>query len=140
MATLDTVADYISDARTILLDVIAPFRYDDASLLVAFNVALLEARRIRADLFVYAGATVPYFPANDTTPVPIEQPFRLAIVFGTVGHALARDQEDVQDARATTFMTLFNSILTGVRMPGIQAGRNPVAQASAGGAPATPPQ
>jgi hypothetical protein len=130
MATLDTVADYITDARTILLDVIAPFRYDDPTLLVAFNVALLEARRIRADLFVYAGSTVPFYSANDATQVALEQPFRLAIVFGTVGHALARDQEDVQDARATTFMSLFYSILLGTRLPGIQAGRSaaPVAQ------------
>ena len=82
MASLDQVQDYISDARTVLLDTIAPYRYDDPSLLVAFNVALLEARRIRADLFVYAGATVPYYAANDVTPVPMEQPFRLALVFG----------------------------------------------------------
>ena len=84
MATLDQVPDYIADARTILLDTIAPFRYDDPSLLIAFNVALLEARRVRADLFVYADTTgaggVPYYAANDTTPVPLEQSFRLAIV------------------------------------------------------------
>ena len=36
--TLDTVEDYITDARTLLLDTIAPYRYDDASLLVALNV------------------------------------------------------------------------------------------------------
>jgi hypothetical protein len=143
MATLDQVQDYIADARTILLDTLAPFRYDDVSLLVAFNVALLEARRVRADLFVYADTTgagaVPYYAANDATPVPLEQSFRLAIVFGTVAHALTRDQEDVQDARATTFMTLFNSILTGVRMPGIQAGRG-AAPAAAAATPVGPPQ
>jgi hypothetical protein len=133
MATLDQVQDYISDTRTILLDTIAPYRYDDPSLLVAFNVALLEARRIRADLFVYASASVPYYAANDTTVVPMEQPFRLALVFGTVGHALTRDQEDVQDARATVFMGLFYSILLGTRGAGIQAGRSsaqPAAPAS----------
>src|ERR1700693_4096940 len=111
MAALDQVQDYISDTRTILLDVVPPYRYDDPSLLVAFNVTLLEARRVRADLFVYAGATVPYYSAVNTTAVPMEQPFRLALVFGTVAHALTRDQEDVQDARATTFMSLFENIL-----------------------------
>jgi len=144
MATLDAVQDYLADVRTILLDTIAPYRYDDPSLLIAFNVALIEARRIRADLFVYADTTgtghVPYYATNDSTPVPLEQPFRLAIVFGTVAHALARDQDDVQDARATTFMALFNSILTGVRMPGIQAGRGAAPAPSAAGTPIGPPQ
>ena len=139
MAALDQVQDYISDTRTILLDTVAPFRYDDPSLLVAFNVALLEARRIRADLFVYAGTTVPFYAANDATAVPMEQPFRLALVFGTVGHALTRDQEDVQDARATTFMGLFYNILLGTRGGGIQAGRSTAPPAaSAGGIPPVP--
>ena len=139
MAALDQVQDYISDTRTILLDTVAPFRYDDPSLLVAFNVALLEARRIRADLFVYAGTTVPFYAANDATPVVMEQPFRLALVFGTVGHALTRDQEDVQDARATVFMGLFYNILTGTRGGGIQAGRSTAQPATpASGMPAVP--
>jgi hypothetical protein len=139
MASLDEVQDYINDARTILLDVIAPYRYDDPSLLVAFNVALLEGRRIRPDLFVYAAPLVPYYANNDTTPVPLEQPFRLAFVFGLVAHALTRDQEDVQDARATTFMNLFYDILLGQRGTGVNAGRSapPPAQ-SASGMPPVP--
>jgi hypothetical protein len=139
MATLDQVQDYITDCRTILLDTVAPFRYDDPSLLVAFNVALIEGRRVRADLFVYAGTTVPFYSANDTTAVPMEQPFRLAFVFGTCAHALTRDQEDVQDARASVFMGLFYSILLGQRAGGINAGRSSSPQvASAGGIPPVP--
>jgi hypothetical protein len=139
MAALDQVQDYIADARTILLDTTAPYRYDDPSLLVALNVTLLEARRIRADLFVYGGPTVPFYSANDATPVPMEPPFRLALVFGLVGHALTRDQDDVQDARATTFIDLFYNILTGTRMGGIQAGKStPPPPAPAGGMPPVP--
>ena len=139
MAALDQVQDYISDVRTVLLDTLAPYRYDDPSLLVAFNVALLEARRVRADLFVYTSATVPYYTAVDATPVPLEQQFRLAMVFGTTAHALTRDQEDVQDARATTFMGLFYDILLGTRGAGIQAGRSaPPPAPSAGGIPPVP--
>lgn len=132
MAALDTVADYVGDSRTLLQDVIAPYRYDDPSLVVALNLALLEVRRLRADLFVYAGATMPYFTVVDTTSVPIEPPFRLALVFGVCGHALARDQEDVQDARATTFMNNFYAMLLGTRLPGIGGGG---AQPSAAAAP-----
>ena len=112
---LDTVQDYLSDARTLLQDTVQPYRYDDPSLLVAFNTTLLEARRLRADLFVYSHGTekMPAFTANNATEVDIEYPFRLAFVFGMVAHALMRDQEDISDARATGFMTAFNSMLTG---------------------------
>lgn len=112
---LDTVTDYITDSRTILQDTIAPYRYDDPSLLVALNTTLLEARRLRADLFVYQhGADrMPAFSANNSTPVDIEYPFRLALVYGIVAHALMRDQEDIEDARAANFMAAFNSMLIG---------------------------
>jgi len=50
---LDSVESYILDVRTILLDKTPPYRYSDNSLLVAFNTAMLEARRLRPDMFVY---------------------------------------------------------------------------------------
>jgi hypothetical protein len=146
MAALDQVQDYISDTRTILLDTVAPYRYDDPSLLVAFNVTMLEAARLRGDLFSRANyANVPFFTAVDSTSVPMASQFRLALVFGIVGHALTRDQEDVQDARATTFMGLFYDILLGTRGAGIAAGRTSAPAASSSGAvppnamPAVPP-
>lgn len=110
-----TVTDYLDDARVLLLDEIAPYRYDDTSLLVALNVTLLETRRLRADLFVYTtkDGAVPHFTTNAAQEVPIEAPFRLAIVHGLVAHALERDQEDIQDARAVGFLRIFNQILTG---------------------------
>lgn len=114
--TLDTVNDYIVDARVLLLDQISPFRYDDASLLTSLNVALLEGRRLRADLFVFndrVGGRVPHFAVNDNTLVPIEEQFRLAFLHGMVGHAISRDQEDVQDERAVWFLNVMGNILTG---------------------------
>jgi hypothetical protein len=120
MSALDTVADYISDARTLLQDIIAPFRYDDASLLVAFNVTLLETRRVRPELFVFRHHEhVPSFTVVDTEPVEMEHPFRLALVYGTCAHALARDQEDVQDARSAQFLRIFYEMLLGLRVLGL---------------------
>lgn len=131
MAALDTVDDYISDARTLLQDTIAPYRYDDDSLLVAFNVTLLEARRIRPDLFVFnTHNTVPSFTIVDTSEVRMEPPFRLSLVYGLCGHALARDQEDVQDARSTQFMRIFYDMLLGIRVTGLSSG--PPQQQAAG--------
>jgi hypothetical protein len=128
--TLDTVTDYITDARTLLQDVIEPYRYDDPSLVTALNVTLLEGRRLRADLFVFCRDTkgqVPSFSGNANQPVPIEPPFRLAFLHGLVGHALERDQEDIQDARAATYLKIFNDILLGVRPSSIApaAGNQP---------------
>jgi hypothetical protein len=113
--TLRTVADYLSDAHTLLLDKVVPYRYDDDSLLVALNVTILEVRRLRPDLIVYKyGSRVPYFTsANTDAEVCIEEAFRLAVLYGLIAHALSRDQEEVQDSRAATFRGAFTDILTG---------------------------
>lgn len=119
-SALVTISDYINDARTLLQDTVAPYRYDDPSLLTAMNVTLLEGRRIRPDLFVYmrqanGDGGVQSFASNDGSKVQIEEQFRLAFLHGLVAHALERDQEDIQDARASTFFGIFNTILLGVQ-------------------------
>lgn len=119
---LETITDYINDARVLLQDVIAPFRYDDPSLLTAMNVALLEGRRLRPDLFVYhrmpdGQRGVQSFSSNTGEKVFMEEQFRLAFLHGLCGHALERDQEDIQDERARLFFGVFNTILIGVSPP-----------------------
>lgn len=115
---LETITDYINDGRTLLQDTIQPFRYLDAELVTAMNVTLLEGRRLRPDLFVYHRMRpnqrgVQSFQLNDGTELEMEEQFRLAFLHGMVAHALERDQEDIQDERAATFMKIFNSILIG---------------------------
>lgn len=115
-AGLSTVQDYVNDARTLLQDKISPFRYSDDELVTALNIALLDTRRVRADLFLGDGtatslSSVQNFTVPDTTVVNIEQAFRLAVLFGVCAHALARDQEDVQDARSAAFMELWRKKL-----------------------------
>lgn len=116
--TLDTINDYIDDARILLQDTVSPYRYSDDSLIIGMNVTLLEGRRLRPDLFVYntrdCGPTgVQHFISKDGTKLHMEEQFRLAFLHGMVAHALERDQEDIQDARAATFMSIFSSILVG---------------------------
>ncbi len=127
LAELATVTDYINDARVLLQDLIAPFRYDDPSLLTALNVTLFEARRIRPDLFVLRRRSpgepeVPQFNQNQGQPVPMEHQFRLGILHGMVGFAFERDQDDIQDTRAAVFLKTFNDMLTGTR-PAIAGGQ-----------------
>lgn len=121
---LQTVENYIKDARTLLLDKIYPYRYSDISLLEALNLAIQEGRRLRPDLFVFKSTVrVPDYSQVDGTNVPIEPQFRRAFVYGIVGHALLRDQDDVQDVRGNNFLASMEYILTGqVGRPQIQGG------------------
>lgn len=120
---LNTVQSVIDDVRTLLLDKLQPYRYTDPELLLALNTALLEARRLRADLFVTRwGNEVPYYGAISGEPFCLEPQFRLGFVFGVCAHALLRDDEDVQDQRANTFLSRFHDILVGVTMGPISGG------------------
>ena len=123
-----SVEDCIMDARTLLQDTVVPYRYDDNSLLTALSAMMLEARRLRPDLFLYTENyrySPPSFTAVDDTIIEIEDKFRHAFVYGIVSHALARDQEDVQDERATTMLQNFTAILTGQTLTPIQGGGTP---------------
>ena len=121
---LDSVESYVNEVRTMLLDQRHPHRYKDHEILTAFNTCLAEARRVRADLFIYRhGNHVPYYTAISGETVPIDTQFRLAFVYGIAGHVLERDDEDVQDVRAAAFEDKFYSILIGIK-PGPLAGGN----------------
>lgn len=124
--TLKFVRDYVAEARVLLLDKIAPYRYTDLELVSALNVTLVEGRRLRPDLFLYKGKDdVQSFILVDDTVVRMELSFRLALVYGICGYAFARDQEDVQDARATAFMETFRNMLVGQGMRQIVGGTPP---------------
>ena len=125
----DTVGGYLHDVRTLLQDRVVPYRYSTHSLVRALNLTLMEARRLRPDLFVgYLDAVPQYYwsDAEDTPPedddsnptwqefVPMELQFRQAFVYGITAHALARDQEDIEDERSTGMMKSFVNVLTGV--------------------------
>jgi hypothetical protein len=119
-----TVESMIRGVRNLLLDKIRPYRYGDTSLLAALNISLNEARRLRPDLFIERyGVTEPdQYEEISGAVIPIERQFRLAIEFGTAGHALLRDEEDTQDARANVFLNNFENLLTGQRLIPMQGG------------------
>lgn len=122
-SVLESVDDYINDVRVMLQDTISPYRYDDPSLLTAFNLALQRGAQLRPDLFIFKNMIkVPFYDAISGDDVPIEPEHRQAFVYGTASHALARDQEDIQDARANTFAAVFEDMLIGVRLRPVQGG------------------
>lgn len=131
---LMSVAGLIAGARTLLLDKVQPYRYDDPSLVAALNLALLEGRRVRPDLFINRQhqIDVAQFDAVSGEDIGVEPQFRLAFEYGTAGHALLRDQEDVQDERATTFLRAMQDILVGVRQSSISGGTPSPSKAKGG--------
>lgn len=106
---LDTVGDFVARARTLLQDVVAPYRYADDEMIAALNEACMEAKRIRPDLFLRTfGLTIPTFTASvNTVAGKIPQEFAPSFVYYIVGNMQLRDEEDTQDARATIFLNKF---------------------------------
>lgn len=111
MPALDKVSDYIVETRRLLQDEIVPYRYPDADLIDALNIGLLEARRLRADLFLPL-FDIPYFAVADTAKVVTFEPmYRQSLVYYMVGRAQLRDEEETTDSRAAALMTKFTAQL-----------------------------
>lgn len=104
------VSDVVSEARTVLHDTNAQlYRYSDEDLVAYLNNALLEARRLRPDLFrSYIGLPVPSFTTAELdSAFPIDEMFFPQFVFYVAGSAELRDDEFTVDARAATLMSQF---------------------------------
>ena len=108
---LDTVTDYVAQARSLLQDKISPVRYSDGDLIDALNLALLEARKLRPDLFLGASpGALAVTSIGGTTPDPmsaIDEQYRVPLLYYIVGHALERDEEDGSERRAEQFKMRF---------------------------------
>lgn len=108
---LNTVADYVWNARVLLQDTVVPYRYPDVDFLFALNVSVGESKRIRPDMWL--GRQLPVFEGVDATQVDIDEQFRMAFLFFIVGYIQIRDNEDEQDARALVFLRRFTNTLVG---------------------------
>lgn len=113
---LDTVQDYVDRARVLLLDTVSPYRYDTNDLVEALNMGILEARRLRPELFKsYFRSSLPdYSSAAMSTAVNIDPQYRVAFVYYICGQAQLRDDENVQDSRAVTFLNKFTAQLLSI--------------------------
>lgn len=110
---LDTVSDYVVSARRLLLDEVEPYRYPTADLVDALNMGILEARKIRPDLFLanFRGSLPMYWPNQLNTTVAIDPMYRVPFVYYMVGMVQLRDDEATQDQRASGFLATFESKL-----------------------------
>lgn len=103
---LDTVGDFIVEARRILQDEEAPYRYPDADMIGALNIAILEARRLRPDLFLGSFASLPSYSAS-TDVVGIDPMYRPTFLYYLIGMVELRDSEDTKDNRASVLLNKF---------------------------------
>ena len=114
MATLATVANYITADRGLLQDETTPYRYSDANIVLGLNIGLLEARRLRPDLFLGIAAGPEHSSGSPSATVALDEQYRSALMYYIVGHIQLRDEEDTSDARATALLTQFRSQLLGL--------------------------
>lgn len=104
---LGTVSDMIRQARVLLQDTVEEYRYSDQTLMDNINRGLLEARRLRPELMrSYFSTGTPEVTAT-TDDVPIDEQYRVALLYYVVGQAQLEDDENTQDARATVFIQKF---------------------------------
>lgn len=104
---LDTVGDYVSQARVLLQDTVPDYRYSTAELINNLNLGLLEMRRLRPDLMMATFRTsIPKYtyPAQVVACDPM---YRVALLYYICGQAQLRDDEATQDSRATVFLNKF---------------------------------
>src|SRR5262245_66537075 len=103
MPALETVGQYITESRRLLQDQIVPYRYPDTDIVDALNVGLLEARRLRADLFLPL-FDLPWFDTavtiNTSLPVPMHPQYGTAFVYSFVGRTHVRDVQTTTHHRA----------------------------------------
>jgi hypothetical protein len=105
------VSAVITGARDILQDKVAPYRYPDESLIEIVNEGMLEARRIRPDLFIGRLSADLALVTSLSDPMPLPQQFYGPLKNYVVGRAEMRDDEFTNDKRATTLYGAFMAAL-----------------------------
>lgn len=113
MPALETVGQYIEESRRLLQDEVVPYRYPNDDLIDALNIGLMEARRIRPDLFLPL-FDIPWFDPTKTSPgtdlnrpVSIDPMYRSSLVYYVVGRMQLRDDEPTTDQRAAGLLQKF---------------------------------
>jgi hypothetical protein len=111
-----TLNGFLFQVRTLLQDTdSAGYRYTTESLVADLNQAMMDAYRMRPDLFLQTGFILPVYSATalaDT--IEIETQYVPAFVYYVVGLVQARDDEQNQDVRAGTFLKVFQqNLITG---------------------------
>lgn len=114
MATFQTVID---DARVLLNDEVSELnpdaRYTEAQLLGYAKSALIEARRVRPDLFL-SSLTTSFAGYTVSSTIPISDDYLVSLVDYVVHRAELRDDEFTVDGRSSILLQKFKASLLGI--------------------------
>jgi hypothetical protein len=107
---LDKLVDYWAEARVLLQDSTSPVRYSNEELTSALQMALMEARKIRPDVFLGVNpgelsVVDPTAAGNQLSKIDVQ--YRVPLLYFMVGHCYMRDEEEGSDARAATYHQRF---------------------------------
>lgn len=109
------LGDFIGQIRVLLQDTdnsSGQYRYSTESIVMNLNQGLLEMYRLRPDIFLELGFTVPKFNSAELDiAFGIEQQYIPPLVYFVVGLTQVRDDEGTQDTRAAAFMQRFTAQL-----------------------------
>lgn len=103
---MQTVGDVITQARRLVQDVDGT-RWSDDYFYAALNMGILEAYRVRPDLFYSTQGEVLQYTSVDTNEVLHLGPHVPALALYVAGVVQLSDQEENSDARAAAYMQMF---------------------------------
>lgn len=112
------LSDVLREARNVLQDTDSNnYRYTDARLIDAYNLALSEAWRLRPDLFITTYAAGVPLVANSVTPstvsFPLDTQFFAPFCDYVAGRTELADDEFSVDGRAMGLVSSFKQSLVG---------------------------
>lgn len=114
MATFQNV---INDSRVLLNDEVSELnpevRYTEAQLLGYAKSALIEARRVRPDLFL-SNLTTSFSSYTVSSTIPVADEYLIALVDYVVHRAELRDDEFAVDGRSSILLQKFKANLLGI--------------------------
>jgi hypothetical protein len=111
---ISTLGGLLAQVRTLLqdTDAVGGYRYSDESIVTNINQSMMDAYRMRPDLFLATGFVIPAFDTTlPNTAITIEPQYLPAFVYYVTGLTQARDDEQNQDARAMGFLKIFQQTI-----------------------------
>ena len=108
-----SIRSMVADARVLLQDTRSPFRYREDTLIWNLNAGLMQARRLRPDLFIgrFGKEDFEYNTTRQDEPFPLPAWYSEAFVEYMVARAELREDEFATDGRAVALMNRFSSKL-----------------------------
>lgn len=106
---LETVQDYITASQTILQDEAVVRRYTNGEMAEALGFGLMEARRIRPELFIFNAGGVPNITRATpvSTPIDLDPMYRFPMILFIVHWVMSRDEEEGSQVLANSYYNRF---------------------------------